>query len=75
MVWNRVPEEAGRGLKLWCDKEFLDVKVRSAVFTAAASGGMRACRPTMHNSAGRRAGCPHPAAPTPARKIKVQARA
>ena len=39
MVWNRVPEEAGRGLMLWCDKEFLDVKVRSAVFTAEARGG------------------------------------
>ena len=38
MVWNRVPEEAGRGLMLWCDKEFLDVKVRSAVFTAEAAG-------------------------------------
>ena len=38
MVWNRVPEEAGRGLMLWCDKEFLDVKVRSAVFTAEARG-------------------------------------
>ena len=39
MVWNRVPEEAGRGLMLWCDKEFLDVKVRSAVFTAEARDG------------------------------------
>lgn len=39
MVRNRVPEEAGRGLMLWCDKEFLDVKVRSAVFTAEARGG------------------------------------
>ena len=39
MVWNRVPEEAGRGLMLWCDKEFLDVKVRSAVFTAEARAG------------------------------------
>ena len=38
-MWNRVPEEAGRGLMLWCDKEFLDVKVRSAVFTAEARGG------------------------------------
>lgn len=28
-----------RGLMLWCDKEFLDVKVRSAVFTAEARGG------------------------------------
>ena len=39
MVRNRVPEEAERGLMLWCDKEFLDVKVRSAVFTAEARGG------------------------------------
>ena len=39
MVRNRVPEEAGRGLMLWCDKEFLDVKVRSAVFTAEARDG------------------------------------
>ena len=39
LVKNRVPEEAGRGLMLWCDKEFLDVKVRSAVFTAEARGG------------------------------------
>ena len=39
MVWNRVPEEAERGLMLWCDKEFLDVKVRSAVFTAEARDG------------------------------------
>ena len=39
MVWNRAPEEAGPGLMLWCDKEFLDVKVRSAVFTAEARGG------------------------------------
>lgn len=28
-----------RGLMLWCDKEFLDVKVRSAVFTAEARDG------------------------------------
>ena len=39
MVRNRVPEEAERGLMLWCDKEFLDVKVRSAVFTAEARDG------------------------------------
>ena len=39
MVRNRVPEAAERGLMLWCDKEFLDVKVRSAVFTAEARGG------------------------------------
>ena len=39
MVRNRVPEEAERGLVLWCDKEFLDVKVRSAVFTAEARDG------------------------------------
>ena len=39
MVRNRGPEEAERGLMLWCDKEFLDVKVRSAVFTAEARGG------------------------------------
>ena len=38
-VRNRVPEEAERGLMLWCDKEFLDVKVRSAVFTAEARDG------------------------------------
>ena len=30
---------AERGLMLWCDKEFLDVKVRSAVFTAEARDG------------------------------------
>ena len=39
MVRNRVPEEAERGLMLWCDKQFLDVKVRSAVFTAEARDG------------------------------------
>ena len=39
MVRNRVPEEAERGLMLWCDTEFLDVKVRSAVFTAEARDG------------------------------------
>ena len=39
MVRNRVPEEAERGLMLWCDKEFQDVKVRSAVFTAEARDG------------------------------------
>ena len=39
MVRHRVPEEAERGLMLWCDKEFLDVKVRSAVFTAEARDG------------------------------------
>ena len=48
MVRNRVPEEAERGLMLWCDKEFLDVKVRSAVFTAepetAGCGAWRSAR-------------------------------
>lgn len=39
MVRNRVPEEAEWGLMHWCDKEFLDVKVRSAVFTAEARDG------------------------------------
>ena len=39
MVRNRRPVEAERGLMHWYDKEILDAKVRSAVFTAEARGG------------------------------------
>ena len=39
MVRNRRPVEAERGLMHWYDKEILDAKVRSAVFTAEARDG------------------------------------
>ena len=39
MVRNRRPAEAERGLMHWYDKEILDAKVRSAVFTAEARDG------------------------------------
>ena len=45
---NRVPEEAGRGLMLGCDKEFLDVKVRPPCLRqrpeAAGCGAWRECQ-------------------------------
>ena len=53
MVKNRTPEEAERGLMHWCDKDSLDAKVRSAVFTAEARDGRAKVRSAVFTAEAR----------------------